>query len=186
MYISEWTSICFPGWSIHESLILCLESILSLLMFQDNCHMSSLSSMFKFPVPWTYPQKIRLSPGVSPAILVAFLWLYSGLSSHLFSHSRCSLSVKMCYYVFTFINAVYWGFPGGSAVKNPPANTGDVESIPELGRFPWRRKWQPAPVFLPGKSHGQRSLVSYSPWGCKSQTWLCGWTTTKYLGNNTL
>ena len=33
---------------------------------------------------------------------------------------------------------------------------------------PWRRKWQSTPVLLPGKSHGQRSLVgSYSPWGCK-------------------
>ena len=31
----------------------------------------------------------------------------------------------------------------------------------------WRRKWQPTTVFLPGKSHGQRSLVGYSPWGCK-------------------
>ena len=29
----------------------------------------------------------------------------------------------------------------------------------------WRRQWQPAPVLLPGKSHGQRSLVGYSPWG---------------------
>ena len=37
---------------------------------------------------------------------------------------------------------------------------------------PWRRKWQPTPVFLPGKSHGQRSLVGYSPCNCKSQTWL--------------
>ena len=34
-------------------------------------------------------------------------------------------------------------------------------------KFPWRRKWQPTPVFLPGKSHGQRSLVDYSPWGRK-------------------
>ena len=31
----------------------------------------------------------------------------------------------------------------------------------------WRRKWQSTPVLLPGKSHGQRSLVGYSPWGCK-------------------
>ena len=37
--------------------------------------------------------------------------------------------------------------------------------FPESGRFPWRREWQPAPVFLPGESHGQRSLVGYSPWG---------------------
>jgi len=33
--------------------------------------------------------------------------------------------------------------------------------------IPWRRKWQPTPVFLPGESHGGRSLVGYSPWGCK-------------------
>ena len=32
---------------------------------------------------------------------------------------------------------------------------------------PWRRAWRPTPVFLPGKSHGQRSLVGYSPWGHK-------------------
>ena len=31
----------------------------------------------------------------------------------------------------------------------------------------YRRKWQPTPVLLPGKFHGQRSLVGYSPWGCK-------------------
>ena len=39
--------------------------------------------------------------------------------------------------------------------------------IPGLGRFPWSRKWQPAPVFLPGKFHGQRSLADYSPLGRK-------------------
>jgi len=36
-----------------------------------------------------------------------------------------------------------------------------------VGKIPWRRKWQPTPVFLPGKSDGQRSLMGYSPWGCK-------------------
>ena len=34
-------------------------------------------------------------------------------------------------------------------------------------KIPWKRKWQPTPVLLPGKSHGQRSLVGYSPWGHK-------------------
>ena len=38
---------------------------------------------------------------------------------------------------------------------------------PWIRKTPWRRKWQPTPVFLPGKSHGQRSLVGCSPWGCK-------------------
>ena len=39
---------------------------------------------------------------------------------------------------------------------------------PCVGKIPWRRKWQPTPVFLPEKSHGQRSLLGYSPWGHKS------------------
>ena len=38
---------------------------------------------------------------------------------------------------------------------------------PQVGKIPSGRKWQPTPVFLPGKSHGQRSLVNYSLWGCK-------------------
>ena len=38
---------------------------------------------------------------------------------------------------------------------------------PWVGKIPWRRKWQPTPVFLPGGSHGWRSLVGYSPWGHK-------------------
>ena len=36
-----------------------------------------------------------------------------------------------------------------------------------VGRISWRRKWQPTPIFLSGKSHGWRSLVDYSSWGCK-------------------
>ena len=36
-----------------------------------------------------------------------------------------------------------------------------------VGKIPWRREWQPTPVFLPGEFHGQRSLAGYSPLGCK-------------------
>ena len=45
------------------------------------------------------------------------------------------------------------GFPSGSVVKNPPASAGDVGSIPGSG-IPWRRKWQPISVLLPGKPLG--------------------------------
>ena len=54
--------------------------------------------------------------------------------------------------------------PDGSVVKNSPANAGHAGSI---GKTPWSRKWQPTPVFLPRKSHGQRSLAGYSPCDCK-------------------
>ena len=51
-------------------------------------------------------------------------------------------------------------------VKNLPANAGD-EFNPWVGKIPWRRAWQPTPVFLPEESHGQRSLAGYSPRGHK-------------------
>ena len=60
-----------------------------------------------------------------------------------------------------------WSFPGGSEGKESACNAGDPGSIPGLGRFPWRRARQPTPVFLPGESHGQRSLTGYSSWGRK-------------------
>ena len=53
--------------------------------------------------------------------------------------------------------------------KNPPANGGDTRDgfIPGLGRAPAGANGQPTAVFMPGKSHGQESLVGYSPWGHK-------------------
>jgi len=60
------------------------------------------------------------------------------------------------------------GFPGGSDGKASACNAEDLGLIPGLvGKIPWRRKWQPTPVLLPGKFHGWRRLVGYSPWGCK-------------------
>ena len=55
-------------------------------------------------------------------------------------------------------------------VKNLPANAGDLnrhEFDPWVRKTPWRRPWQPTPVFLPGESHGQRGLAGYSPKGHK-------------------
>ena len=59
------------------------------------------------------------------------------------------------------------GFPGCSVVKSPSANTGDNRLEPWVRKIPWRRKWYPTPILLPGKSHSQRSLVGYSPGGHK-------------------
>ena len=52
-------------------------------------------------------------------------------------------------------------------VKHLAYNAGDLGSIPGSRKILWRRKWQPTPVLLPGKSHGPRSLVGYSPLGHK-------------------
>ena len=60
------------------------------------------------------------------------------------------------------------GFPGGAVVKTCQCGRHKrCRFDPWVGKIPWRRKWQPTPVFLPGKSNGQRSLAGYSPWGYK-------------------
>ena len=58
-------------------------------------------------------------------------------------------------------------FPGGSDGKSICLQCGRPGFNTWVGKIPWRRKWQPTPVFLPGKSHGQRSLAGCSPWGRK-------------------
>ena len=66
-------------------------------------------------------------------------------------------------------------------MKSPPANAGDLSDlglIPGLGKISWSRKGQPTPVFLPRESHGQRSLVGYSPWDRKESD------TTEQLNSN--
>ena len=52
------------------------------------------------------------------------------------------------------------GFPGSSESKESACSAGD----PRVRKIPWRSEWQPTRVFLPGKTHGKRSLAGYSPW----------------------
>ena len=68
-----------------------------------------------------------------------------------------------------------WGFPGGASGKDHICQGRRCKRLgfyPWAGKIPWRRAWQPIPVFSPGESQGQRSLVGYSPWVTKSWTWL--------------
>ena len=62
------------------------------------------------------------------------------------------------------------GFPGGASGKESACQCKRQKRRmfdPWVGKIPWGRAWQLTPVFLPGESHGQRSLAGYSPWGCK-------------------
>ena len=54
-----------------------------------------------------------------------------------------------------------------SGKKQSACDAADTDVLPGLGRSPGGRNGKPTPVFLPGKNHGQRSLVGYSPWACK-------------------
>ena len=70
------------------------------------------------------------------------------------------------------------GFPGGSVVKNLPANSGNMGSILGSGRSPEEWNRNPLQFSCLGKSNRQRSLAGYSPWGCKESH------TTEQLNNN--
>ena len=70
--------------------------------------------------------------------------------------------------VFYWIKGFLWWVSGKASACWCKRHSFD----PGSGRIPWRRKWQLTPVFLPGKSHGQRSLAGYGPGGHKRRTWL--------------
>ena len=71
-----------------------------------------------------------------------------------------------------WISSLSLGFPGGSDSKESACNAGDVYLIPMnqsgIRKIPWRREWQPTPVFLGGEFHGAwPDRGAYSAWGCK-------------------
>ena len=91
----------------------------------------------------------------------------------------CSDALRLCSLVpfsffFLLISIKYgcFGVTPWLSGKESTCNvgdTGDSASITGSGRFPWRRAWQPTPVFLPGEAHGQRSLVGYRLW-CRKES----------------
>ena len=74
--------------------------------------------------------------------------------------------VEMPFKTWLYILA-YKGLPRWSSVKESTCQCRRLRFNPWVGKIPWRRKWQPTPVFLPGESHRLRSWAGYSPWDCK-------------------
>ena len=70
------------------------------------------------------------------------------------------------FFLFTFKAHFLGASLVAQMVKNLPAMR-ETGFDPWVGKIPWRRDRLPTPVFLPGESHGQKSLANYSPWGCK-------------------
>ena len=67
-----------------------------------------------------------------------------------------------------------WGFPGGSVDKKSTCNDRRLGFDFLVGKIPWRKAWQPTPVFLQGESHGQRILARCSLWGYRVRcSWAC-------------
>jgi len=75
-----------------------------------------------------------------------------------------SIFIIAYFFLRSSIHICFHMFPAGSDGK-VCLQCGRLGLNPWVGKIPWRRKWQPTLVFLPGKSHGWRSLADYSPWG---------------------
>ena len=114
------------------------------------------------------PQEISLL-----SLIIAALLRQPVLSiEHLDANHHTSISHRCFHWKYLNHTLKYYLLQASQVVqvvKNSPANAGDMRCGFDLwvGKIPWRRKWQPTPVFLPGESHGQRSLAGYSPWGGK-------------------
>ena len=88
------------------------------------------------------------------------IWYHSMLSLIFWQFALWEIAFHYCL-------CLHWNFPVGRDGESICLQCRRLRFDPWVGKIPWRRKWQPTPVFLPGKSHGRRSLVDYSPWGCK-------------------
>ena len=89
-----------------------------------------------------------------------FTTLYSYLCFHIYLHLLCMyVGNPISYYAI-------WASPMALQVKNLQCRSCRSQGFDLwVSKIPWRRKWQPTPVFLPGESHGQRRLAGYNPWG---------------------
>ena len=72
---------------------------------------------------------------------------YTHISVYVLTHAHTYIFIYTCV--------------AGVLVKNPPTNAEMQDTLPWVRKIPWSRKWQPTPVFLPGKFHGERILVGY-------------------------
>ena len=136
--------------------------------------------------PLSHPESFRCTIwGMTASVAncemagILFLsWVPSGsLSRQLLCDSLRAASI-ICWYgrelFFFFLNKSKDGLPRRLSGKEPACQGRRCEFSPWAGKILWRRKWPPTIILLPGKSHGQRGLVDYSPSCCKRDTtqWL--------------
>ena len=129
--------------------------------------MKSLSRVQLLATPWTVAYQALPSMGFfgtlhSNGYIIPFL-----LALHTANLKTFYASIFIVYYKIRLIlkSCTIWHRASQVAimVKNLPANAGDIGDTGSTPESTWRKKWQPTPVFLPGESRGQRSLVGYSP-----------------------
>ena len=110
----------------------------------------------------------------SPSWWNGWRWKWNALSAHISIWLRWS----KCLWQSLNLPQAIFGFPRWLSGKESACRYRRCGFDPWVGKILWRRKWQPIPVFLPGKSHGPRSLEGYSSWGRRESDM------TEQLNNN--
>ena len=87
--------------------------------------------------------------------------------------------IYLCMYNYIHICAYISGLPWWFSNREPACQCRRCRFDPWIRKTPWRRKWQHILVFLPGKSHAQRSREGYSPWSSKESDTLRYWAHTQ-------
>ena len=131
----------------------------------------SLSYVWLFAIPWTSASQTSLSITNSQSPPKPMSIESAMPSNHLILCHPLLLLPSIFPRIRVFSNesaqTELIGCPWWLRQKSICLQCGRPGFDPWVRKIPWRRKWQSTPVLLPGKSHGQRSLVGYSPWGWK-------------------
>ena len=139
------------------------------------CQLLPLLGLFCVSLP---SQIISISLILNIISLVIPSWSFSSFSNEINFYSF--LSFLFVYFFLPSCRLPWWlrGKESACQFRGQGFN-------PWVRKIPWKRKWQPTSVFLPGKFHGQRRLSGYSPWGCKESdtTW---WLKSKNTDDNIL
>ena len=144
---------------------------------------SLLLSRWEAPLSWLL---MPFKSFISLQIFSLFYWLLEGgIKFSRYVSFFLNNFINFCFMHFmheALLLSLYMGFPDGAMVKNPLCQCRRHKRHrfdSWVRKIPWSRKRQPAPVFLPGKSHGARRLAGYSLWGHKESD------TTKWLSKRT-
>ena len=148
-------------------MILCLTASLNCWLVEQSSKISDCLWVIIFGLAW-------INFSFFLGLMVNLIFVHVGICLIIWQSHQTVLKLTSSFHanLIAFLEAntdislvyIFSWLPWWPSGKEPACQCRRLMFNPWVGKIPWRRKWQPTPVFLPGKSHGQRSLAGYSPW----------------------
>ena len=162
------------GKSRNQSLLFSLETSSQMALPWMALHLWLSSAAHRGGQPWEPPQGTMLTTFV-PRPIIKSLFVRRELPEGIFLLHMAAFMIFGILQGNGLKRSRVWHYCNYYYYLSDCPQCGRPRFDSWAGKIPWRRKWQPTPVPLPGKPHEQRSLVGYSPWGRKE------WDTTERL-----